>query len=152
MLRPRLRTDGNLLENALLVSMQVLVSWMHQRFMWHTGPLMERSSHIVVYENLQVPFIGYSPPHAMPVLSRFPATYERHNRFCAFQLRTFHLNYSISELRRRYDDTTRSKPAKCRTRKNPPTHHKLVCVPIRVVQLRDLKSLCVFSTSTCKHS
>ncbi|CAM9255875.1 unnamed protein product [Ectocarpus sp. 8 AP-2014] len=38
---------------------EVLVSWMHQRFIWHTGPLMERSSHIVIYEDLQESHVGF---------------------------------------------------------------------------------------------
>ncbi|CAM9127032.1 unnamed protein product [Ectocarpus sp. 13 AM-2016] len=38
---------------------EVIVSWMHQRFMWHTGPLMGRSSHIEVYEDLQENHFGF---------------------------------------------------------------------------------------------
>ncbi|CAN0313955.1 unnamed protein product [Ectocarpus sp. 6 AP-2014] len=38
---------------------EVIVSWMHQRFMWHTGPLMERSSHVEVYEDLQESHVGF---------------------------------------------------------------------------------------------
>ncbi|CAN0536225.1 unnamed protein product [Ectocarpus sp. 12 AP-2014] len=33
---------------------EVIVSWMHQRFMWHTGSLMGPSSRVEVYEDLQV--------------------------------------------------------------------------------------------------
>ncbi|CAN0325939.1 unnamed protein product [Ectocarpus sp. 6 AP-2014] len=38
---------------------EVIVSWMHQRFMWHTGPVMKRSSHIEVYEDLQETHVGF---------------------------------------------------------------------------------------------
>ncbi|CAM9270241.1 unnamed protein product, partial [Ectocarpus sp. 13 AM-2016] len=38
---------------------EVIVSWMHQRFVWHTGPLMERSSRVEVYEDLQESHVGF---------------------------------------------------------------------------------------------
>ncbi|CAN0070517.1 unnamed protein product [Ectocarpus sp. 12 AP-2014] len=63
-----MRTDGgeNLnavgnrsLDEFVKLRFQVIVSWMHQRFMWHTGPLMERSSHIEMYEDLQESHVGF---------------------------------------------------------------------------------------------
>lgn len=34
---------------------QLVVSWIHQRYVWHTETVMAPSSHVVYYEDLKVP-------------------------------------------------------------------------------------------------
>ncbi|CAN0284169.1 unnamed protein product, partial [Ectocarpus sp. 6 AP-2014] len=50
------------LEEFVQFKFEVLVSWLHQRYMWHTGDLMGPSSHVEFYDELQqrspVGFIG----------------------------------------------------------------------------------------------
>ncbi|CAB1106385.1 unnamed protein product [Ectocarpus sp. CCAP 1310/34] len=46
------------LDEFIMWKFEVLVSWIHQRYMWHTGTLMGPSSHITVYEELQRSHLG----------------------------------------------------------------------------------------------
>lgn len=39
---------------------QIVVAWIHQRYLWHTTAL-EAISHVMFYEDLQVWSMGYSP-------------------------------------------------------------------------------------------
>ncbi|CAM9146736.1 unnamed protein product, partial [Ectocarpus fasciculatus] len=61
-----MRTHGNdqrvanlSLEEFVKWKFEIIVSWMHQRYTWHTGPLMEASSHIEFYEDLQESHLGF---------------------------------------------------------------------------------------------
>ncbi|CAM9733943.1 unnamed protein product [Ectocarpus sp. 12 AP-2014] len=46
------------LDEFIMWKFEVLVSWIHQRYMWHTGMLMGPSSHITVYDELQRSHLG----------------------------------------------------------------------------------------------